>query len=59
MYAPLSLKIQGLPDVFDQEMMKVWDELYDLSDDYTDRWLSSGRLNVLLMQLHTNLIICL
>ncbi|KAJ9152591.1 hypothetical protein P3X46_026145 [Hevea brasiliensis] len=34
---------QGLPDVFDQEMKKVWDELYDLTDEYTDRWLSSAR----------------
>ncbi|XP_012075916.1 eyes absent homolog isoform X2 [Jatropha curcas] len=34
---------QGLPDVLDHEMMKIWDELYDLTDEYTDKWLSSAR----------------
>ncbi|KAF8380686.1 hypothetical protein HHK36_028176 [Tetracentron sinense] len=34
---------QGLRNVLDQEMMKLWDDLYDLTDSYTDRWLSSAR----------------
>ncbi|XP_040987516.1 eyes absent homolog isoform X2 [Juglans microcarpa x Juglans regia] len=34
---------QGLHNFFDQEAMKLWDELYDVTDKYTDRWLSSAR----------------
>ncbi|XP_043715281.1 eyes absent homolog [Telopea speciosissima] len=34
---------QGLHRVLDQEMIKLWDDLYDLTDSYTDRWLSSAR----------------
>ncbi|WCJ20656.1 hypothetical protein M5689_002875 [Euphorbia peplus] len=35
--------MQGLPNLLDQETMKHWNELYDLTDEYTDRWLSSAR----------------
>lgn len=41
----LTLSFQGLHNFFDQETMKVWDELYDSTDKYTDRWLSSGMLS--------------
>ncbi|XP_077244940.1 protein phosphatase EYA-like [Tasmannia lanceolata] len=34
---------QGLHRVLDQEMVKLWDNLYNLTDSYTDRWLSSAR----------------
>ncbi|GMY29784.1 eyes absent homolog [Fagus crenata] len=34
---------KGLHNLFDQETMKQWDELYDITDKYTDRWLSSAR----------------
>ncbi|XVF13602.1 hypothetical protein REPUB_Repub08aG0221700 [Reevesia pubescens] len=34
----------GLHNVFDQEMMDLWDALYKTTDDYTDRWLSSARV---------------
>lgn len=34
---------QGLHGVCDQGMIKLWDDLYDLTDNYTDRWLSSAR----------------
>jgi len=34
---------KGLHNFFDQETMKVWDELYDITDKFTDRWLSSAR----------------
>lgn len=34
---------KGLRDVLDQELMKYWDDLYNLTDSYTDGWLSSGR----------------
>lgn len=40
-----SLSFQGLHSFFDQDTMKVWDELYDITDKYTDRWLSSGMLS--------------
>ncbi|KAB5573898.1 hypothetical protein DKX38_001092 [Salix brachista] len=33
---------QGLHNILDQEMINVWEELYNLTDEYTDRWLSSG-----------------
>ncbi|XP_022639104.1 eyes absent homolog 2 isoform X2 [Vigna radiata var. radiata] len=33
--------IQGLRNILDQETIKHWDELYDKTDEYTDRWLSS------------------
>ncbi|XP_047167473.1 eyes absent homolog isoform X2 [Vigna umbellata] len=33
--------IQGLQNILDQETIKHWDELYDKTDEYTDRWLSS------------------
>ncbi|BAT75739.1 uncharacterized protein HKW66_Vig0033000 [Vigna angularis] len=35
--------IQGLQNILDQETIKHWDELYDKTDEYTDRWLSSAR----------------
>lgn len=34
---------KGLQDVLDHELMKYWDDLYNLTDNYTDGWLSSGR----------------
>ncbi|KAF3789293.1 Eyes absent-like protein 4 [Nymphaea thermarum] len=34
---------QGLHEVLDQETIKLWDDLYDLTDSYTDGWLSSAR----------------
>lgn len=37
-----SLLFQGLQNIFDKELLRVWDELYDMTDEYTDRWLSSG-----------------
>lgn len=36
---------QGLSSVFDQEMIKHWDDLYNTTDAYTDGWLSSGILS--------------
>ncbi|KAK7346832.1 hypothetical protein VNO80_21355 [Phaseolus coccineus] len=35
--------IQGLQNILDQETIKHWDELYDKTDEYTDRWLSSAQ----------------
>lgn len=35
--------IKGLHSFFDQEAVKVLDELYDITDEYTNRWLSSAR----------------
>ncbi|XP_026406672.1 eyes absent homolog [Papaver somniferum] len=34
---------QGLRNVIDQDTMKQLDDLYELTDRYTDRWLSSAR----------------
>nr|TKR85502.1 hypothetical protein D5086_0000246440 [Populus alba] len=34
---------QGLHNILDQEMINLWEELYNLTDEYTDRWLSSAR----------------
>ncbi|XP_043695581.1 eyes absent homolog isoform X2 [Telopea speciosissima] len=34
---------QGLHNVLDQEVIQRWDNLYDMTDSYTDRWLSSAR----------------
>ncbi|KAJ7944610.1 Eyes absent family [Quillaja saponaria] len=33
---------QGLQNLLGQEMRKHWDELYETTDKYTDRWLSSA-----------------
>ncbi|XP_044501142.1 eyes absent homolog [Mangifera indica] len=33
---------QGLQSIFDQEMLSFLDELYSMTDEYTDRWLSSA-----------------
>ncbi|KAH9705121.1 Eyes absent-like [Citrus sinensis] len=35
---------EGLQNIFDKELLRVWDELYDMTDEYTDRWLSSARV---------------
>ncbi|XP_010269985.1 PREDICTED: eyes absent homolog 2 [Nelumbo nucifera] len=35
---------QGLQNILDQETMKLWSDLYDFTDSYTDGWLSSARL---------------
>lgn len=34
---------QGLNSFLNQDMIKLWDDLYALSDNFTDRWLSSAR----------------
>ncbi|XAR54827.1 Protein-tyrosine-phosphatase [Bertholletia excelsa] len=34
---------KGLPSIFDQDMIKFWNDLYDATDSYTDKWLSSAR----------------
>ncbi|XP_072998074.1 protein phosphatase EYA isoform X3 [Typha latifolia] len=33
---------EGLHNILDEKMIKIWDDLYNLTDSYTDRWLSSG-----------------
>ncbi|KAG5040508.1 hypothetical protein GLYMA_05G112400v4 [Glycine max] len=35
--------LQGLRNILDNKTIKLWDELYDKTDEYTDRWLSSAR----------------
>ncbi|KAF5195395.1 Eyes absent-like protein [Thalictrum thalictroides] len=35
--------LQGLQNILDQGLIKSTDDLYDLTDNYTDRWLSSAR----------------
>ncbi|KAK7330886.1 hypothetical protein VNO77_25092 [Canavalia gladiata] len=35
--------LQGLQNILDHETINLWDELYDKTDEYTDRWLSSAR----------------
>lgn len=39
---PQTLLFQGLQSFLNQETKKDLDELYDMTDNYTDRWLSSG-----------------
>ncbi|KAA0053053.1 eyes absent-like protein 2 [Cucumis melo var. makuwa] len=34
---------EGLRNIFDQQKMKHWEELYEMTDVYTDRWFSSAR----------------
>lgn len=34
---------EGLRGIFDKEMTKFWDDLFEVTDSYTDRWLSSAR----------------
>lgn len=34
---------KGLRSVFGEKMIKSWDNLYGVTDDYTDKWLSSAR----------------
>lgn len=36
--------MQGLRSVFGEKMIKSWDNLYQETDDFTDKWLSSGEL---------------
>lgn len=38
------LLMQGLHKVLDQQMIKLWNDLYSLTDSYTGGWLSSGML---------------
>ncbi|KAI5417793.1 eyes absent homolog [Lathyrus oleraceus] len=35
--------LQGLHNILDHETIKVWDDLYGKTDEYTDKWLSSAR----------------
>ncbi|KAL3499868.1 hypothetical protein ACH5RR_038961 [Cinchona calisaya] len=35
---------KGLRSIINQDMVKLWDNLYDSTDNYTDRWLSSARV---------------
>lgn len=34
---------EGLQNIFDEQKMKFWEELYEMTDVYTDRWFSSAR----------------
>ncbi|KAK4486960.1 hypothetical protein RD792_006275 [Penstemon davidsonii] len=34
---------KGLHNILNQDLIKLWDTLYDMTDTYTDRWLSSAR----------------
>ncbi|XP_024986694.1 eyes absent homolog [Cynara cardunculus var. scolymus] len=34
---------KGLRSVFGEKMIKSWDNLYEVTDDFTDKWLSSAR----------------
>jgi hypothetical protein len=56
--AHFSLKFQGLHNILDQEMINLWEELYNLTDEYTDRWLSSG-IWILHLWLLANVIVSL
>lgn len=38
----LFLLLQGLAPLVDSGTMSVLDDLYEVTDGYTDRWLSSG-----------------
>ncbi|KAK6151745.1 hypothetical protein DH2020_014380 [Rehmannia glutinosa] len=35
---------KGLYNILNQDLIKLWDSLYDLTDTYTEKWLSSGKL---------------
>ncbi|KAG6478290.1 hypothetical protein ZIOFF_061725 [Zingiber officinale] len=37
---------QGLYKILDQQTVKNWNDMYDLTDSYTDGWLSSGAAGV-------------
>lgn len=34
---------KGLHNILSQDLIKLWESLYDLTDTYTERWLSSAR----------------
>ncbi|XP_057520381.1 eyes absent homolog isoform X2 [Amaranthus tricolor] len=34
---------QGLHSIFDEKKREPWNDLYEMTDSYTDRWLSSAR----------------
>ncbi|KAG9140033.1 hypothetical protein Leryth_010547 [Lithospermum erythrorhizon] len=34
---------KGLHSLLDEEMLKFWDNLFNLTDNYTDQWLSAAR----------------
>lgn len=34
---------KGLHSALNEDMIKIWDDLYDTTDSYTDKWLSSAR----------------
>lgn len=38
------LLFQGLYSILSQDLISLWESLYDLTDTYTERWLSSGRV---------------
>lgn len=40
---------QGLQNIFDKNMRDHWDALYEMTDKYTDGWLSSGIMPLLLL----------
>ncbi|KAM0026691.1 putative Eyes absent family, EYA domain superfamily [Helianthus debilis subsp. tardiflorus] len=35
--------MQGLRSLYGENMIKSWDNLYEVTDDFTDKWLSSAR----------------
>uniref|UniRef100_M1BH93 protein-tyrosine-phosphatase n=1 Tax=Solanum tuberosum TaxID=4113 RepID=M1BH93_SOLTU len=37
---------KGLHSILDQDMIKSWSELYDVTDSYTDMWFSAGSLQI-------------
>ncbi|EPS73027.1 hypothetical protein M569_01732 [Genlisea aurea] len=34
---------KGLHNILNRDLIKLWDSLYELTDSYTDKWLSSAR----------------
>ncbi|KAG8386866.1 hypothetical protein BUALT_Bualt03G0193500 [Buddleja alternifolia] len=39
----MALASKGLYNILSQDLIKLWDSLYDLTDTYTEKWLSSAR----------------
>ena len=49
---PFSYDLQGLETLLNDEQLQEWKELYEMTDTYTDHWLTAGILIHYITSLH-------